>query len=71
MPAEGNRPAGLVVVPMQARNMRLRHASIADSQWLAGTLSRISRGFGTLIEHRPDGRLILHPAAGNAPGAPG
>jgi len=57
-------------VPMQARNMRLRHASAADSQWLADTLGRISRGFGSLIEHRPDGRLILHPAAGGAPRTP-
>jgi poly-gamma-glutamate capsule biosynthesis protein CapA/YwtB (metallophosphatase superfamily) len=61
----------LTMVPMQARNMRLRQASTADSRWLAATLGRISRGFGSRIEHRPDGRLILHPAAGDAPGAPG
>ena len=48
--------------------MRLRHASTADSQWLADTLSRLSRGFRSRIEHRPDGRLTLHPAAGDAPG---
>jgi len=42
--------AALTMVPMQARNMRLRHASTADGQWLAGTLGRISRGFGSRIE---------------------
>jgi poly-gamma-glutamate capsule biosynthesis protein CapA/YwtB (metallophosphatase superfamily) len=62
--------AALTMVPMQARNMRLRHASTADSQWLADTLGRISRGFGSRFEHRPDGHLILHPAAGGAPGTP-
>ena len=53
--------AALVMVPMQARNMRLRHASAADSRWLAATLDRIGREFGSRIEHRPDGSLIVHP----------
>lgn len=57
--------AALTMVPMQARNMRLRRASADGSRWLAGTLSRISRDFGSLIEHRHDGSLIMHPAAGN------
>jgi poly-gamma-glutamate capsule biosynthesis protein CapA/YwtB (metallophosphatase superfamily) len=60
--------AALTMVPMQARNMRLRHASAADSQWLADTLGRISRGFGSRIEHRPDGPLILR-ARPRRPGA--
>ena len=51
--------AALTMVPMQARNMRLRHASTADSRWLAATLGRISRDFGSRVEHRPDGHLIL------------
>jgi len=51
--------AALVMVPMQARNMRLRHASTADTRWLAATLGTISRGFGSRIEHQPGGRLIL------------
>ena len=55
------------MVPMQARNMRLRHATAADAGWLAATLGRISREFGSLIEHRPDDSLILHPAAGKHP----
>ena len=59
--------AALVIVPMQARNMRLRHAAAADAGWLAATLGRISREFGSLIEHRPDDSLILHPAGGKHP----
>jgi poly-gamma-glutamate synthesis protein (capsule biosynthesis protein) len=55
----------LRMVPMRARNMRLRHASPADSRWLAATLRRISRGFGAQIERQPDGTLLLHPAAGH------
>ncbi len=53
--------AALVMVPMQARNMRLRHASATDAEWLADTLSEISRGFGSRIERQPGGRLILRP----------
>jgi poly-gamma-glutamate capsule biosynthesis protein CapA/YwtB (metallophosphatase superfamily) len=44
--------AALTMVPMQPRNMRLRHASAAGSRWLAATLGRISREFGSRIEHR-------------------
>jgi poly-gamma-glutamate capsule biosynthesis protein CapA/YwtB (metallophosphatase superfamily) len=51
--------AALVMVPMQARNMRLRHASTADAEWLAATLDRISRRSGSRIERQSDGRLIL------------
>ena len=51
--------AALTMVPMQARNMRLRHACAADAGWLAATLDTISRGFGSRIEHQPGGRLIL------------
>jgi poly-gamma-glutamate capsule biosynthesis protein CapA/YwtB (metallophosphatase superfamily) len=54
----------LTMVPMQARNMRLRRADAADGRWLARTLTRISRGFGSRIEHSASGRLILHPAPG-------
>jgi len=51
--------AALRIVPMQARQMRLRHASTADRQWLARTLDRISRPFGSRIEGRPGGTLEL------------
>jgi poly-gamma-glutamate capsule biosynthesis protein CapA/YwtB (metallophosphatase superfamily) len=49
----------LRMVPMRARKMRLWHASAADGRWLAATLSGISRGFGSRIEHQPDGTLLL------------
>jgi poly-gamma-glutamate capsule biosynthesis protein CapA/YwtB (metallophosphatase superfamily) len=51
--------AALRMVPMQARKMRLCHASAADSQWLAHTLDRISRRFGSRVECRPGGPLEL------------
>ena len=51
----------LRMVPMQARKMRLHHATSADSQWLATMLERISRRFGSRIDHEPGGTLILHP----------
>jgi len=51
--------AALVMVPMQARNMRLRHASAADAGWLAATLSDVSHRFGSRIERQPGGWLIL------------
>jgi len=49
----------LRMVPMRARNMRLWHASPADSRWLAATLSRISHRFGSQIDDQPDGTLLL------------
>ena len=39
--------------------MRLRHAGVADRQWLARTLDRISRPFGSRIEGRPGGTAEL------------
>ena len=59
--------AALAMVPMQAENIRLRHAGPADSLWLAATLGRISSRFGSRIEYRPDGRLILHRPTGGHP----
>lgn len=44
--------------------MWLRHASAADSRWLAATLGHISCEFGSLVEYRPDSRLIVHPLPG-------
>ena len=54
--------AALRMVPMQARNMRLRHASTADSQWMRAALERISHRFGSRIRYRPDGTLLLQPS---------
>src|SRR5215467_1293744 len=53
--------AALHMVPMQAKNMRLRHASTADSRWMRTTLEQASRCFGSQIRHLPDGSLILQP----------
>ena len=59
--------AALRMVPMQAKNMRLHHASAADSAWLADVLNRISRRFGSHISHQPDGALILRPPPADHP----
>jgi poly-gamma-glutamate capsule biosynthesis protein CapA/YwtB (metallophosphatase superfamily) len=53
----------LHMVPVQARNMRLRHASTVDSQWMAAVLGQISHRFGSPISHQPDGTLLLRPRA--------
>jgi len=50
---------GLRMAPLQARQMRLRHASVADSDWLRAVLNRISRMFGPRIEAAPGGMLAL------------
>jgi poly-gamma-glutamate capsule biosynthesis protein CapA/YwtB (metallophosphatase superfamily) len=51
--------AALHMVPMQARKMRLCRALPADSQWLAMTLDRISRPYGSRIGLEPGGTLTL------------
>jgi poly-gamma-glutamate synthesis protein (capsule biosynthesis protein) len=56
--------AELRMVPMQARKMRLSHASGPDRRWLAATLGQISRPYGAAVELAPDGLLVLHPPAG-------
>ena len=56
--------ADLRMVPMQARRLRLSHATGQDRRWLAATLGRISRPFGAVVELTPDGLLVLHPPAG-------
>jgi poly-gamma-glutamate synthesis protein (capsule biosynthesis protein) len=47
--APDGRLAGLDMVPLQIRNMRLHHAAPADASWLAGTLNRESKRFGTRV----------------------
>jgi poly-gamma-glutamate synthesis protein (capsule biosynthesis protein) len=49
----------LEMVPLQIRNMRLNHASRSDAQWLAETLNRACRPFGTHIELKPDNVMTL------------
>jgi poly-gamma-glutamate capsule biosynthesis protein CapA/YwtB (metallophosphatase superfamily) len=51
--------AALHMVPMQVRKMRLHRAGRADSQWLATTLDRISRSYGSRIDRDPGGTLNL------------
>jgi poly-gamma-glutamate synthesis protein (capsule biosynthesis protein) len=49
------------MAPLQARRMRLEHASPEDTEWLRAVLDRHSREFGTRIDGGPDGALTLRP----------
>lgn len=49
----------LRMVPMQARQMRLSHATRTDSEWLRTVLDRASRSFGVGIDAAPGGMLAL------------
>ena len=49
----------LRMVPMQVREMRLRHARLADSKWLATILGQISRARGARISLDSGGTLSL------------
>ena len=51
--------AALRMVPMQARNLRLRHVGQADARWLATAMERASSRFGSRVGLRPDGLLAL------------
>jgi poly-gamma-glutamate capsule biosynthesis protein CapA/YwtB (metallophosphatase superfamily) len=51
--------AALQMVPMQARKMRLCHASAPDSEWLRAVLETVSHDFGSRISREPDGVLVL------------
>ena len=53
--------SALQMAPMRARKLRLRQAPAADRQWLRTVLERISRGFGSRVDLRPDGMLALRP----------
>ena len=56
------RLRGLAVELFQARQLRLWRAGDADARWLAGTLTREGRRFGTRLEVEPDGVLRLRTA---------
>ena len=47
--ADTGELAGLRMVCLQARQMRLQHAPAADTRWLGGRLDQVSRRFGTRI----------------------
>jgi len=48
----------LRMVPMRARQMRLRHSSRSDAEWLRRVLDQISRDHGTRFALEPDGSLV-------------
>lgn len=55
--ADTGRLVGVRMVPLQARRMRLEHASREDAEWLREALDRHSREFGTRVDGGPDGTL--------------
>ncbi|MGW0878814.1 CapA family protein [Streptomyces sp. NPDC002671] len=55
------RLAGLRMVPLQARRMRLEHASAEDTAWLRTVLDSHARGLGTRVERTDDGMLTAQP----------
>jgi poly-gamma-glutamate capsule biosynthesis protein CapA/YwtB (metallophosphatase superfamily) len=57
--ATNGRLSALRIAPFQARQIRLHRASERDSAWLATTLERISRRFGTRVSLQPGGTLGL------------
>ena len=59
---DSGRLVALRMLPMQTHNMRLRHASTADTEWLRSTLERASRQFETRVDSTSEGTLALHPA---------
>ncbi len=57
-PATGHL-VGLRMAPMQARRMRLHHATDDDDEHLGRILDSVSRRFGVRIAHACDGTLQL------------
>lgn len=54
----------LRMAPMQARQMRLHHASAEDTEYLRRVLSGVCQRFGSRVELGPDGMLRLAPTNG-------
>ncbi|KUN78162.1 hypothetical protein AQJ64_32370 [Streptomyces griseoruber] len=66
--ADTGRLAGLRMVPLRARRLRLEPAPAADRAWLRATLDRISPG--VRVTETPDGSLtVAHPALAHGPAA--
>jgi poly-gamma-glutamate synthesis protein (capsule biosynthesis protein) len=59
--ADTGRLTGARIVPLQARRMRLEHASAEDTAWLRTVLDGFSRDLGTRVDREPDGTLTLRP----------
>ncbi|MGW3496176.1 CapA family protein [Streptomyces sp. NPDC001020] len=53
------RLTGTRIVTLQARRMRLEHASAEDAEWLRTVLDTYSRDMGTRVDRGPDGTLTL------------
>ena len=49
----------LQMIPMRMRRFRLNRASAGEAEWMAATLDRESRRFGSRVELEPDGALGL------------
>ncbi|WP_137991388.1 CapA family protein [Streptomyces vilmorinianum] len=50
------------IIPLQARRMRLEHASGRDARWLHDVLGRTSRPYGAQVALDEDGSLVARPA---------
>ncbi|MFE3883771.1 CapA family protein [Streptomyces lydicus] len=59
------------ITPLQARRMRLRHASHQDTRWLRVMLDRIGSGFHPCAASALEGTLTLRPAQGGGRGSAG
>ncbi|MGV9932064.1 CapA family protein [Streptomyces olivaceoviridis] len=53
------RLTGLRLVPLQARRLRLEHASAEDTAWLRTVLDGYARALGTRVEHGDGGTLTV------------
>ncbi|MDH6228272.1 CapA family protein [Streptomyces sp. MJP52] len=57
--ADTGRLAGVRMVPLRVRRMRLEHAPAEDGRWLRSVLDGHSREFGVRVGGEPDGTLSL------------
>jgi poly-gamma-glutamate synthesis protein (capsule biosynthesis protein) len=62
-PASGGL-AGLSILPLRLRRMRLERAPAEDARWLAATLDRESRPFGCRVRPDANGALAVRWAGG-------
>ena len=60
LPASG-RLMSLEMVPFRIRQFRLNRASASDARWLATTMNRECRQFGSRVTQSDDNRLMLVP----------
>jgi poly-gamma-glutamate capsule biosynthesis protein CapA/YwtB (metallophosphatase superfamily) len=60
--ADTGRLAGVRMVPLRVRRLRLEPAADEDRAWLRATLDRVSNGVHVTLD--PDGTLVLEQPAG-------